>query len=204
MRRGLWRGAKPRARTIAILLVAAASGAAFLLFLLGAIGGTSDADRYGRVPLPGKRMLDLPAGEVALYYEERVTLHNDDSLDVPDGLVVVAKRELRKVRSEHSTPNSINLDGRSLREFGKLDLPAAGRYQVRARSKRTGFNSPAVTLGKGQLENVKRAAIRAGIAEGAGLLGAFVVLLLWRRPEEEPPAPGPPPGQSGTATSIRV
>lgn len=204
MRRGLWRGAHPTARGLAILLAVAGSTIAFVLFLTGAIGGSSEADRYGRVPLPGKRKLDLPAGEVALYYEERVTLHNNDSLDVPDGLVVVARRELRKVRSEHSTPNAINLDGRSLREFGKLTLPAAGRYQVRARSKQAGSNSPAVTLGKGQLEGVKRAAIRAGIAEGAGLLLALVALLAWRRRDEEPPAAAPPAPSGGTGTSIRV
>jgi hypothetical protein len=204
MRRGLWRGAHPGARTVAILLAGSGTAAAFLLFLIGAIGGSGEADRYGRVPLPGKRMLDLPAGDVALYYEERVTLNDDDSLDVPSGLVVVAKRELRKVRSEHTTPNAINLDGRSLREFGKLDLPAAGRYRVKARSKEGGSNSPAVTLGKGQIESVKRAGIRAGIAEGAGLLAALVVLLLWRRPEEEPPAAWPQTGQSGGGTSIRL
>jgi hypothetical protein len=200
VKRGLWRGAHHRARTVAIVLVALGSGAAFLLFLLGAIGGTSDADLYGRVPLPGKRKLDLPAGKIALYYEERVTLNEDDSLSVPHGLVVVAKRELRKYRSERSTPNAINTDGRSLREFGKLELPVAGRYQVRTRAKERGFSSPAVTLGKGQLENVKRAGIRAGIAEGAGLLAALMVLLLWRRPEEDTPVPPPPSGP----TAIRV
>jgi hypothetical protein len=201
MRRGLWRGAHPTARRIAILLAATGSTIAFVLFLTGAIGGSKDADLYGRVPLPGKRMLDLPAGEVALYYEERVTLNDDDSLNVPDGLVVVAKRELRRVRSERSTPNAINLDGRSLREFGKLELPVAGRYRVRARAKQSGSSSPAVTLGKGQLESVKRAGIRAGIAEGAGLLLALAVLLAWPRPEGDTPAPPP---ASGTPTSIRV
>lgn len=202
MRRGLWRGAHPNARRLAILLAATGSALAFALFLAGAIGGSGDADLYGRVPLPGKRKLDLPAGDVALYYEERVTLNDDDSLYVPHGLVVVAKRELRKVRSEHTTPNAINLDGRSLREFGKLTLPAAGRYQVKTRSKQAGSNSPAVTLGKGQLENVKRAGIRAGVAEGAGLLAALVALLLWRRPREDPP--GPMPAEPGGPTSIRL
>jgi hypothetical protein len=201
--RGLIRGAHPRARTLAILLAVTGTTLAFVLFLTGAIGGTSDADLYGRVSLPGKKMLDLPAGDVALYYEERVTLNENDSLDVPDGLVVVAKRELRKVRSERGTPNAINTDGRSLREFGKLKLPAAGRYQVRTRSKQGGSNSPAVTLGKGQLQSVVRAGIRAGIAEGTGLLLALVVLLVWRRPYEEPPAAAPP-APDAAATSIRV
>jgi hypothetical protein len=201
MRRGLIRGAHPRARTLAALFAGSGTALAFILFMTGAIGGTSDADVYGRVRLPGSKMLDLPAGRVALYYEERVTLHENDSLDVPSGLRVVAKRELRKVRSRSVTPNAINLDGRSLREFAKLELPVAGRYRVKARAKQPGGNSPAVTLGKGQLENVVRSGVRAGIAEGAGLLLALVVLLAWRRPDEEPPAPGPMPS---APTSIRV
>jgi hypothetical protein len=203
MRRGLIRGAQPRARSIALLLAMSGTAAAFVLFLTGAIGGTDEADQYGRVPLPGKRMLDLPAGDVALYYEERVTLDDDDSLDVPDGLVVVAKRELRKVRSEHTTPNAINLDGRSLREFGKLEIPATGRYKVKTRSKQRGGYRPAVTLGKGQIQNVLRAAKRAGVAEAAGLVLALIVLLLWRRPEGDTPVPAPL-APSGTGTSIRL
>jgi hypothetical protein len=170
-----------------------------------AFGGVGDADLYGRVKLPGNKMLDLLAGDVALYYEERVTLHENDSLDVPDGLRVVARRELRRVRSERSVPNAINLDGRSLREFAKLEVPAAGRYKVRVRAKERGSNSPAVTLGKGQLEGLKRWGIRAGIAEVAGLVLALVVLLAWRRPDEPPPSASPPaPPPSGRATSIRV
>ncbi|HKP90593.1 MAG TPA: hypothetical protein VJT75_11555 [Thermoleophilaceae bacterium] len=203
MRRGLIRGAQPRARTVALGLAISGTAIAFILFMTQAFGGTDDADLYGRVKLPGKKMLDLPAGKVALYYEERVTLDEDDSLDVPDGLRVVAKRELRKIRSERGVPNSINLDGRSLREWGKLDVPAAGRYRVRTRSKERGSNSPAVTLGKGQLEGLARAGVRAGIAEGAGLVLALLVLLLWRRPDEEPPAV-PPPASGATPTSIRV
>ena len=203
MRRGLIRGAHPRARSIALVLAISGTALAFLLFMTEAFGGTDDADLYGRVALPGTKMLDLPAGRVALYYEERVTLSENDSLDVPDGLRVVARRELERVRSERSVPNSIKLDGRALREFGKLDLPVAGRYKVRTRADQSGSNSPAVTLGKGQLEGLARAGVRAGIAEGAGLLAALLVLLLWRRPDEPPPA-APPPAPSGTPTSIRV
>ena len=203
MRRGLIRGAHPRARTVAIVLAASGTAIAFLLFMTSAFAGSGEADRYGRVRLPGEKMLDLPAGKVALYYEERVTLDEDESLDVPDGVRVVAKRELRKVRSERSVPNAINLDGRSLREWGRLDVPVAGRYEVRARSEQPGSNSPAVTLGKGQLQSFARAGIRAGIAEGAGLVLGLLVLLLWRR-RDEPPAAAVAPEPGGTSTSIRV
>lgn len=201
MRRGLWRGAHPRARQLAILCAVAGSTLAFVLFLTAAIGGTSDADRYGRVPLGKARALDLPAGDVAVYYEERVTLQNDDTLAAPPGIRAVARQEGRKVRSQRVTPNSINLDGRSLVEFGKLAIPAAGRWKVRARADAGGGNGAAVTLGKGQAQSFGRAGVRAGIAEGAGLVAALLLLLLWRRRDEEPPPAAP---SAPAPTSIRV
>lgn len=203
MRRGLIRGAHPRARTVALVAAATGTAIAFLLFMTQAFGGADDADLYGRVDLPGTTELDLPAGKVALYYEERVTLSENESLDVPDGLRVVAKRENERVRSERAVPNSIKLDGRALREFGKLELPLAGRYKVRARSDERGGASGAVTLGKGQLEGLASSAILAGIAEGGGLVVALAVLLLWRRPDEPPPSTAPP-APSDRPTSIQV
>ena len=205
MRRGLWRGARPGARRFAVVAAAGGGVVGFALFLAAAIGGTSEVDRYGRLPLPGKRALDLPAGEIAVYYEEHVTLDEDDSLDAPDGIVVKAKRERRTVKSRRTTPNAINTDGASYEEFGKLTIPAAGRYVVKARSKEPGSNRPEVTLGKGQIESLKRGGIRGGIALGAGLLLALVALVALRRGDEpQPPAPAAAPSPPGRATSIRL
>jgi hypothetical protein len=204
-RRGLVRGARPAARRIALGCAVAGAGAAFLLFMIEAVGGTSDADRYGRVPLPGRATLELPAGDLALYYEERVTLGENDVLDVPDGLVVKARGE-RTVRSRRGTPNSISLDGRALREFGKLRIPSAGRYRVNARSDAPGSNSPAVTLGKGQLDNLARSGVHAAIAAAAGLALALAALLIGRRGDEPPPPSSPLPSAAvpRPGTSIRL
>jgi hypothetical protein len=205
MRRGLVRGARPGARALALGFAVAGSAAALLVFIIGAVGGTSDADRYGRVPLPGKARLELPAGDVALYYEERVTLGKNDVLDVPAGLVVTARGGGETIESRRGTPNSISLDGRALREFGKLRVPAAGRYRVTARADAPGSNTPAVTLGKGQLENLGRSAVRAAIALAAGLALALAALAIGRR-DEEPPATPPlaPPPAPARGTSIRL
>ena len=202
-RRGLVRGARPGARALALGCAVAGSAVALVLFIVSAVANTDDAARYGRVPLPGRAMLELPAGDVALYYEERVTLHEDDVLDVPAGLVVKARGE-RTVRSRRGTPNSISLDDRALREFGKLRVPVAGRYRVTARSDAPGSNSPAVTLGRGQLENLGRAGVRAGIALAAGLVLALAALALGRRGDEAPPPAGPPPATPPRGTSIRL
>ena len=212
-------GARPGARKIALFAAILGGVGSFAIFMVLAIGQTDDADKYGRISLPGKGVVDLPEGKVALYYEERVTLSENQSLDIPDGLRVTARREVT-VRSEKVLQNAINLDGRSLREFAKLEIPQAGRYRVAARSKQSGSNRPAITFGKGQLEGFGKAAIYAGAVLGAGLLIALVALLLGRRGYEPPrmsvpvagsgwsappagsPPPPPPPPVPGSAPSV--
>ena len=204
-RRGLIRGARPGARKIALFAAILGGVGAFAIFMAMAIGGTSDADKYGRISLPGRGVVDLPKGKVALYYEERVTLGENESLDIPDGLRVTARREVT-VRSEKVLQNAVNLSGRSLREFAKLEIPQAGRYRVSARSDQSGSNRPAVTFGKGQLDSFGRAGLLSGAALAAGLLIALAALLLGRRGYEGermsfPVAPGGAPGATSPAGS---
>jgi hypothetical protein len=193
VRRGLIRGAKPWARRVALLAVSAGGAVALALFFAGAFAGADAADKYGRVELPGRGEVELPEGDVALYYEERVTLSENESLDVPDGLVVTARRE-KRIRSERTVPNSISLDGRALREFGKLVIPQAGTYRVRARSKERGSNTPAVTFGEGQLKGLATAGKRTGLILGGAFLIALIALLVGRRTD---PGPGVPAGAAG-------
>ena len=174
------RRARPGARRLALLAVVVGTAAGIALGVVGCIQGVDDADEYGRVPLPGEGALDLPADDVALYYESHVDLGENDSLDVPDGLRVVAQRENTKVRSKKVLQNQISTDNRALREFGKLEIPRAGRYRVTVRSRQGGSYSPAVTFGKGQLGNLGESAARTLIPMGAGLGAALLCLLLGR------------------------
>lgn len=215
-RRGLIRGSRPGARRLALFVAILAGSVATALFIFSMVKGAGEADKYGRVELPGKGTVDLPKGRVALYYESRVTLNENESLDVPDGIRVTARRE-ETVKSEKAVPNAINLDGRSLREWGKLEIPQAGEYRVTARSKEAGSNRPAVTFGKGQLEGLGKAAVTDGIILGGGLGLALLILLAGRRgyegthasvpvsgswdaaPEPSAPVPGTPAAPSPAA-----
>ena len=179
-------GARPGARKLALFAVIAGTVAGIALGVIGCIEGVDDADLYGRVSLPGSGALDLPEGDVALYYESRVTLGENDSLDVPDGLRVVAVRENTRVRSEKVLQNEISTDGRALREFAKLEIPREGRYRVTVRSRQGGSYSPAVTFGKGQLGNLADSAAKTGIPIGAGVGAALLILLLGRIGYERP------------------
>jgi hypothetical protein len=192
---------------VAVLLLGAGFALAMALGISGAVAGLDDASKYGPLSLPGRAVLDLPEGDVAVYYEERVTLHEDQVLNEPPGLRVRARGDGGGVvEAERVTPNAINATGRSAREFAKLRIPREGSYRVTARAVGLGSNSPAVTLGIGQWQNLADAAKRAALLLGGALVLALVVLFALRRPEEEAP-PGPsstPPTAGPGPTSIRL
>lgn len=192
-KRGLIRGSRPGARRAAFVVAVITGVAATALFVFEMVKGADEADKYGRISLPGKGTLDLPEGRVALYYEERVTLPENSSLDAPAGIRVSARRE-ETIKSEKAVSNAVNLDGRSLTEWGKLEIPQAGEYRVTARSREPGSNRPAVTFGRGQLEGLGKAAIQDGILLGGGLGLALLILLAGRRGYEGTPASVPVSG----------
>ena len=205
MSRGLIGGARRGAKAVSVACLGGGFALAMTLFISGAVAGLDDAEKYGRLSLPGRAVLDLPEGDVAVYYEERVTLGEDQVLNQPAGLRVRARGEGGVVDAETVTPNAINTTGRSAREFAKLRIPRAGSYRVTARASQGGSNSPAVTLGLGQWQNLGSSGLRAGLALGGGVLLALLALLLGRRSEEEaPPAPPPPAADSQGPTSIRL
>jgi hypothetical protein len=215
------RGARPAARKLALLAVILGIAGGLAFGIIGCVQGVGDADKYGRIDLPGEGVVDLPEGEVALYYEERVTLPDNDSLDSPDGIRVVAVRENERIRSEkRGLNNAISLDGRALDEWGKLEIPRAGKWRVVSRSRERGSNTPAVTFGVSQTDNFVNAALTFAGFAGGGLLLAGLILLFGRigyepltpqqlaaqLPRRDPgpmggaggPAPwGPPPGTPG-------
>jgi hypothetical protein len=209
-RRGLISGSRPSARRTALFIAIVGTVVATAIFVVQMVQSASEADKYGRIDLPGRGDIELPEGDVALYYEEHVTLSENDSLDIPSGLRVVARRENDVVRSEKTVQNAVNTDGRALREFAKLEIPRAGRYRVSARSSSPGGNDPGVTFGKGQLEGLGKTAIVAGGIEGGALLLALIVLLLGRRgyegerasfPVESSGLPAPAPASASPSPS---
>jgi hypothetical protein len=175
------RAARPGARKLALLAVVLGLAGGLTFGILGCVQGVDDADKYGRIELPGSGVIDLPEGEVALYYEERVTLPENDSLDSPDGIRVVAVRENERIKSKRrGIGNAISLDGRALDEWGSLDIPRAGKWRVVARSREGGSNQPAVTFGVSQTDNLVDAALTFALFAGGGLLAAGLILMLGR------------------------
>ncbi|HEX2435490.1 MAG TPA: hypothetical protein VHI76_02465, partial [Solirubrobacterales bacterium] len=63
-----------------IAMAIALVGALLVVVIVGAVRGFTASDRYGTVPMPGRETLDLPAGDVTVYFQENVDLGENENL----------------------------------------------------------------------------------------------------------------------------
>ena len=119
---------------VGIATAVVAIGLAVLWYVIG--GWPRDHDRYGKVPIPGQRTLDLPHGEVRLSFEGQTRGSGEHRTleDPPEGLKVqVSSRGGRDLEVD-DVPGSLYgiLSGdRGHEPFGKVDVPEQGHYRVR-------------------------------------------------------------------------
>jgi hypothetical protein len=120
-----------------------------LWYVIG--GWPRDHDRYGKVAIPGRQTLELPKGEVRLSFEGRATGGGSTrSLeDPPEGLNVRVRplggeRRL-EVESVSRSLYSVLSGDRGHEPYGKVEVPAAGRYRVQTGAR--GAGSGAITAG---------------------------------------------------------
>jgi hypothetical protein len=153
---------------------------AVLWYVIG--GWPRDHDRYGAIPIPGQETVRLPEGEVRLSFEGGVSGGGESRTleDPPPGLEVrisqFGDRRL-EVESVSSSLYSITSGDRGHEPYGKTEVPAAGRYQVRTTAQ-SGTRSGRITLGPAlwnPLDSRAAGALMAG-------LGVLLVLLLFELP----------------------
>lgn len=136
---------------------AISAGAVILLGLLG-LGVylllavfEGDTAQFGSVAVPGKKQVDLPKGDIDVYYAEQVDPDAGVPLVVPDDLrytVTDADGLAVQVRSRGAEAESTE-DGMT-RLVGSLRAPADGLYTVTTESTQAGQRiAPAVTFGQG-------------------------------------------------------
>jgi hypothetical protein len=101
-------------------------------------GVPHDADRHGRVPVPGKAVLTLPEGRVPIDHDDVMVGGGSNRVleDAPAGLRVTV-RPVRGGRAldVESVPSwlfSSSSGDRGHEPFARVDVPRAGRYVVRA------------------------------------------------------------------------
>ncbi len=121
--------------------------AAVVLTVAEALGAGRDADAYGQVPMPGRESVNLPAGEVIIFYGERTG--QDSPLTVPSNLQL-------RVRTTNgqallgSTPytfDQFNDGDYQRRPIAKLKVPEAGDYEAVTPTRVRGAVGPVISFG---------------------------------------------------------
>ena len=145
-----------------------------------------DADRYGKVPLPGEGQVELEEGTAIVNYQARANLPSDHSIDEPANLRVRVKavgggeRLPLENGSRISSYKLNDLDGTSV---WKLQVPESGRYGVVASG---GGGYPQEQIAFGAYVDVGTVLLRGAIIIGIGLLVAGALALQSRRMRRPP------------------
>lgn len=116
------------------LLLWIAVGGVLLYALFAAYFG--DADRFGRVSVPGTATLDLPEGETDISYAEQAQ-GDGGEVAVPADLeiTVVSAAGGEAVDLDPRGSDQSEDDGEVVRLYGSVNPPAAGLYEVRTASR---------------------------------------------------------------------
>lgn len=157
-----------RSRLVGAGLCSIALGLAIGLPLL--LSG--DHDEYGRIDIPGEGAVDLPEGEVVVFYEEGRDLPDDESLPVP---------ALRWRVRPPGGGAPLQLDGDGGREVAgrsgysftdleRLDVDRSGRHGVTATALSETGPKPTLTFGTSGVTAVALAIPVTGCVAGALLL----------------------------------
>ena len=112
---------------------------AIVLLIAEAFGSTRDATGYGQVGVPGRNSVNLPAGDVIIFYGERPTIDLDFPLRVPPNL----RLRVRTTNGQSLLGSTPFLSDRftdgdyERRAIAKLRVPEAGDYEAVSSSRVT-------------------------------------------------------------------
>jgi hypothetical protein len=165
-------------------IVGLAGIAAFAVFMVTALGSIGNADRDGRVRMPGKKVVTLAAGEYSVYYEERVNTSSNETFKAPEGIRL-------RVRKLDDTPdakldfgglsNQVGTDNFTAESIASLEIAKRGRYRLIAGRPPEPAVKPSLTVGESASKSFVEGVKRAGIILGAAGLLAGLLALTRRR-----------------------
>jgi hypothetical protein len=161
--------------------VSALIGIALVLFvgylLLAAFEG--DSAQFGSVPVPGKEQVELPKGDVDIYYAEKADPEAGVPLITPDDLQYTVTGPDGQGVTVNSRGDDAESTGDGMtRLIGSLQAPEDGLYTVTTESPQAAQRiAPAVTFGQGPFAAVGQ---RFGDVVDAlrGPLGIVVLVVL--------------------------
>lgn len=144
---------------------------AIVLFVAELVGGSRDANAYGQVPVPGRDSVNLPAGDVIIFYGERAS--GDATLSVPANLRLQVRTTNGQVLLG-STPYVFDQfhDGDYVRKpVAKLRVPEAGSYEAVSPTTAPGATAPVISFGH---EGGRDYGYVLFVLAGGGLLAAIL------------------------------
>jgi hypothetical protein len=105
--------------------------AGFILYLFGFRWGRMA--RHASVEVPGESVVELPAGRVAVYYEDGFRWRYSERARPWAGFSMLVSAEASGERLDLEPPEkrtTFRSRGRNRIPYGALDVPRAGRYKV--------------------------------------------------------------------------
>ncbi len=145
--------------------------AAIVLFVAELAAGGRDADAYGQVPVPGRESVDLPAGDVIIFYGERAP--DGGQLSVPPNLQLRVRTTSGQLLLG-STPYVFDQfdDGDYARKpIAKLRVPEAGDYEAVSPTRAPGAGGPVISFGRNGTRDFGYVLF---VLAGGGLLAAIL------------------------------
>ncbi len=145
---------------------------AVVLFVAELAGGARDADAYGQVSVPGRDSVNLPAGDVIIFYGERSPA---GSLTVPPNLQLRVRTASGQLLLG-STPYVFDQfdDGDYVRKpIAKLRVPEAGDYEAVSPTTAPGAAGPVISFGH---EGSRDYGYVLFVLAGGGLLAAILAV----------------------------
>jgi len=148
---------------------------AIVLFVSELMGGDRNADAYGQVAVPGRDSVNLPAGEVIIFYGERRAGSGGGTLAVPPNLQLRVRTTSGQLLLG-STPYVFDQfdDGDYVRRpIAKLRVPEAGDYEAVSPTNVPGAVGPVISFGH---EGGKDYGYVLFVLAGGGLLAAILAI----------------------------
>jgi len=124
--------------------------AAIVLLVVEAVGANRNAHAYGEVPMPGRESVNLPAGEVIIFYGERIDAVEHSALSVPANLRLTV-RTTNGQQLLGSSPYGFDQfrDGDYVRRsIAKLRVPESGAYEAVSSTHLPAAAAPVISFGR--------------------------------------------------------
>jgi hypothetical protein len=153
--------------------------------LLAAFEG--DSAQFGSVPVPGKERIELPKGDIDIYYAEKVDPEAGVPLIAPDDLLyTVSAPDGSSLRVDSRGADAESTGDGMARLIGAMRVPEAASYTVTTDSSESAQRiQPALTFGQGPFAAIGHRfdevvdALRGPL--GIVVLVVLLLLFLWPR-----------------------